>query len=152
MEFVIRRDSERDALGINLYLNSAGGDMRQVRSFAVIFIQSEDYFANQTRSIGVKQIMSILNSPQKVKKLVLTGAVTAVTIAGTLYGAGLKTQQEVSQQTQKAREITLDERIASLQSTRQVLIGKKELVEKQMRDLDARIEERKQKGIDNKRV
>lgn len=41
--------------------------------------------------------MSILNSPQKVKKLVLTGAVTAVTIAGTLYGAGLKTQQEVSQ-------------------------------------------------------
>ncbi|KAL4817729.1 hypothetical protein BDW67DRAFT_183528 [Aspergillus spinulosporus] len=96
--------------------------------------------------------MSILSSPQKVKKLVLTGAVTAVTIAGTLYGAGLKTQQEVSQQTQKAREITLDERIASLQSTRQVLVGKKELVEKQMRDLDARIEERKQKGIDNKRV
>ncbi|CBF78120.1 uncharacterized protein ANIA_11630 [Aspergillus nidulans FGSC A4] len=96
--------------------------------------------------------MSILNSPQKVKKLVLTGAVTAVTITGTLYGAGLKTQQEVSQQTQKAREITLDERIASLQSTRQVLVGKKELVEKQMRDLDARIEERKQKGIDNKRV
>ncbi|KAL4772685.1 hypothetical protein BDW60DRAFT_186755 [Aspergillus nidulans var. acristatus] len=96
--------------------------------------------------------MSILNSPLKVKKLVLTGAVTAVTIAGTLYGAGLKTQQEVSQQTQKAREITLDERIASLQSTRQVLVGKKELVEKQMRDLDARIEERKQKGIDNKRV
>ncbi|KAL4746702.1 hypothetical protein BDW72DRAFT_197445 [Aspergillus terricola var. indicus] len=96
--------------------------------------------------------MSILNSPQKVKKLVLTGAVTAVTIAGTLYGAGLKTQQEVSQQTQTAREITVDERIASLQSTRQVLVSKKELVEKQMRDLDARIEERKQKGIDNKRV
>ncbi|KAL4993363.1 hypothetical protein BDV10DRAFT_27290 [Aspergillus recurvatus] len=96
--------------------------------------------------------MSILNSPHKVKKIVLTGAVTAVTIAGTLYGAGLKTQQEVSQHTQKTREITLDERIASLQSTRQVLVGKKELVEKQMRDLDARIEERKQKGIDNKRV
>ncbi|KAL6239523.1 hypothetical protein BDW75DRAFT_236433 [Aspergillus navahoensis] len=96
--------------------------------------------------------MSILNSPQKVKRLVLTGAVTAVTIAGTLYGAGLKTQQEVSQHTQKAREITLDERIASLQSTRQVLVGKKELVEKQIRDLDARIEERKQKGINDKRV
>ncbi|KAL4977926.1 hypothetical protein BDW66DRAFT_131344 [Aspergillus desertorum] len=96
--------------------------------------------------------MSILNSPLKVKTLVLTGAVTAVTVAGTLYGAGLKTQQEVSQHTQKAREITLDEQIASLQSTRQMLVGKKELVEKQMRDLDARIEERKQKGIDNKRV
>ncbi|KAL4904621.1 hypothetical protein BDW74DRAFT_154267 [Aspergillus multicolor] len=96
--------------------------------------------------------MSILNSPQKFKKLVLTGAVTAITIAGTLYGAGLKTQQEVSQHTQKAREVTFDERIAALQNTRQVLMGKKELVERQMQDLDARIEERKQKGIDNKRV
>ncbi|RDW72568.1 uncharacterized protein DSM5745_07740 [Aspergillus mulundensis] len=96
--------------------------------------------------------MSILNSPQKFKKLVLTGAVTAITIAGTLYGAGLKTQQEVSQHTQKAREVTLDERIASLQNTRQILMGKKELVEKQMQDLDAKIEARKQKGIDNKRV
>ena len=40
---------------------------------------------------------SLLNSPTKIKKLVLTGAVTAITIAGTLYGAGLKTEQEVKQ-------------------------------------------------------
>lgn len=57
MEFVIRRYSGRDALGINLYPNPTSGEMRQIRSFAVIFTQSgEDYFANQTRSIEVKQI------------------------------------------------------------------------------------------------
>ncbi|KAL4794359.1 hypothetical protein BDV19DRAFT_390197 [Aspergillus venezuelensis] len=94
---------------------------------------------------------SLLNSPTKIKKLVLTGAVTAITIAGTLYGAGLKTEQEVKQHTQKVREITIDERIASLQNQRAGLVGKRELVERQMRDLDARIEERKAKGVDNKR-
>ncbi|KAL4924032.1 uncharacterized protein BDV17DRAFT_295845 [Aspergillus undulatus] len=95
--------------------------------------------------------MSLLNNPQKVKRLVLTGAVTAITIAGTLYGAGLKTEQEVAQHAQKAREITLDERITSLQNQRQNLVGKRKLVEKQMCELDARIEERKQKGLDVKR-
>ncbi|BCS17719.1 uncharacterized protein APUU_10547S [Aspergillus puulaauensis] len=95
--------------------------------------------------------MSIFNSPHKVKRLVLAGAVTATTIAGTLYGAGIKTEREVTQHVQKTREITFDERIESLRNTRQNLAGKKELVEKQMRDLDARIEERKQKGVDSKR-
>ena len=31
------------------------------------------------------------------KRIVLVGAFTAVTIAGTLYGAGLKTEQEMSE-------------------------------------------------------
>ncbi|KAL2871501.1 uncharacterized protein BJX67DRAFT_163080 [Aspergillus lucknowensis] len=96
--------------------------------------------------------MSFLTSPQKVKHLVLAGAVTTVTIAGTLYGAGLKTEREVAQKVRKSREVTLDERIAALRDMRRNLIAKKELVEKQMLDLDSRIEERKQKGIDNKRV
>ncbi|KAL2795928.1 hypothetical protein BJX62DRAFT_235198 [Aspergillus germanicus] len=96
--------------------------------------------------------MSIAKSPLKFKRLVLTGAVTVITIAGTLYGAGLKTEQEVAQKVQKSREVTIDERIAVLRDLRQNLVGKKDLVEKQMHDLDTKIEERKQKGIDNKRV
>ncbi|KAL2846219.1 hypothetical protein BJX68DRAFT_268701 [Aspergillus pseudodeflectus] len=96
--------------------------------------------------------MSITKSPLKFRRLVLTGAVTAITIAGTLYGAGLKTEKEVAQKVQKSREVTIDERIAVLRDLRQNLVGKKDLVEKQMHDLDAKIEERKQKGIDNKRV
>ncbi|KAL4805865.1 hypothetical protein BDV18DRAFT_140034 [Aspergillus unguis] len=95
--------------------------------------------------------MSILNSPLKFKKVVLTGAVTAITIAGTLYGAGIKTEQEVAQHVQKSKEVTIDERIAALRSNREVLTGKKELVAKQIRELEERIEERKQKGVDNKR-
>ncbi|KAL2820051.1 hypothetical protein BJX63DRAFT_428376 [Aspergillus granulosus] len=96
--------------------------------------------------------MSIRSSPLKIKRLVLTGAVTAITIAGTLYGAGLKTEKEVAQQVQKSREVTIDERIAALRDLRQNLVGKKGLVEKQIHDLDAKLEERKQKGLDNKRV
>ncbi|KAL4870393.1 hypothetical protein BDV12DRAFT_165888 [Aspergillus spectabilis] len=96
--------------------------------------------------------MSFLNSPVKVKRLVLAGAVTAITIAGTLYGAGLKTEQQVVQRVQKAQEVTLNEQIASLQSMRKNLIGKKELVEKQIQDLDAKVNERKNKGIDNKKA
>lgn len=34
---------------------------------------------------------------QNVRRLVLTGAVVSVTIAGSLYGAGLKTEQEATQ-------------------------------------------------------
>lgn len=53
------------------------------------------------------------------------------------------------QTVQKTREITIDEQIASLRENRQILTSKKELVEKQIRELDIRIEDRKQKGIDN---
>jgi len=34
-----------------------------------------------------------MSQQQNVRRLVLTGAVTAITIAGAWYGAGLKTQQ-----------------------------------------------------------
>ncbi|KAH8431562.1 uncharacterized protein LDX57_009224 [Aspergillus melleus] len=84
----------------------------------------------------------------KAKRLVLTAAVTSITIAGTLYGAGLKSGQEATQAAQKAREISIDERISALRNTRQELMGKKDLVEKQMRDLEVRIEERKRKNMD----
>lgn len=39
-----------------------------------------------------------LNMPRpNVKRLVLTTAVVSITIAGTLYGAGLKTKQEITE-------------------------------------------------------
>ncbi|OGM40459.1 hypothetical protein ABOM_010919 [Aspergillus bombycis] len=85
---------------------------------------------------------------QKARRLILTTAVVSITIAGTLYGAGIKTEKEVTQTVQQKREATIDERIASLRGMRENLAAKKELVERQMHDLDARIEERKQKGLD----
>lgn len=36
-------------------------------------------------------------SVQTVRRVILTAAVVTTTIAGTLYGAGLKTEQEVKQ-------------------------------------------------------
>ncbi|KAA8643411.1 uncharacterized protein ATNIH1004_010180 [Aspergillus tanneri] len=87
-------------------------------------------------------------SPQKVKRIVLVAAVTSITIAGTLYGAGIKTERQVAQQAQKSREITIDERLASLRNMRQGLASKRELVAKQIDDLEARIEERRRKNFD----
>ncbi|BCS02908.1 uncharacterized protein AKAW2_61172S [Aspergillus luchuensis] len=87
-------------------------------------------------------------SNQKIRRIVLTGAVTVITIAGSLYGAGIKTGQQVTQQAQKTQEVTIDDRIDGLRSMRQNLVSKKELVEKQLRDLDVKIEERKLKNMD----
>ncbi|RMJ22839.1 hypothetical protein PHISP_06289 [Aspergillus sp. HF37] len=84
----------------------------------------------------------------KVRRLVLTGAVTIITITGTIYGAQLKMQQDVTQVNQKSREATIDERIETLRATRQSLSSKKNMVEKQIRDLDARVEDRKRKGLE----
>lgn len=36
-------------------------------------------------------------SPQNLRRLVLTAAVTSITIAGSLYGAGLKTNKEIAE-------------------------------------------------------
>lgn len=36
-------------------------------------------------------------SPQNVRRLVLTAAVTSITIASSLYGAGLKTTEEIAE-------------------------------------------------------
>ncbi|RHZ49549.1 uncharacterized protein CDV56_106405 [Aspergillus thermomutatus] len=90
-------------------------------------------------------------APQNVPKLVLAAAVTSITIAGTLYGAGVKTEQEVAQTAQKSQEATIDERIASLRAMRQSLMSKKELVERQIDDLEKRIQERAQKGLGEKK-
>lgn len=62
-------------------------------------------------------------------------------------GSSFLTWLEIVQTAQKSREITVDERIADLQKTRQNLMSRKELVDKQIRDLDTRIEDRKQKSI-----
>jgi hypothetical protein len=43
------------------------------------------------------RITVIMPAPKNVPKLVLAAAVTSITIAGTLYGASIKTEQEVTQ-------------------------------------------------------
>jgi hypothetical protein len=44
-------------------------------------------------------------SPQNVRRLILTVAVTSITIAGSLYGAGIKTTEEIAQVSRDLRDV-----------------------------------------------
>ncbi|KAJ5092526.1 hypothetical protein NUU61_007396 [Penicillium alfredii] len=81
------------------------------------------------------------------RRLVLTAAVTSITIAGTLYGAGLKTNKEISENSRKHQETTFDEKLAALRGMRSNLTARKGMIESQIRDLDARVQEKQEKGI-----
>lgn len=112
--------------------------------------------------------------PPNVKRLILTTAVVSITITGTLYGAGLKTNEEIAQvranpldrsypttssiceviaklaptQTKKRQEeSTFDEQYRALQGMRSNLVARKGILENQIQDLDARVLEKQQKGI-----
>ncbi|KAJ5657478.1 uncharacterized protein N7484_001127 [Penicillium longicatenatum] len=87
-------------------------------------------------------------SPQNIRRAVLAAAVTSVTIAGTLYGAGIKTSEEIAENTKKRQEATFDEQMAALQGMRSNLTARRGMIETQIRDLDARIQEKKQRNAD----
>ncbi|RAL11042.1 uncharacterized protein BO97DRAFT_425993 [Aspergillus homomorphus CBS 101889] len=87
--------------------------------------------------------------PKSIPRATLAGAVICITISGTLFGASQKTEQQYRQkiQEQKALEPTIDERIEGLRGMRQNLMAKKELVERQLDTLEARIAERSQNQL-----
>lgn len=119
-------------------------------------------------------LSTTFNMPPNVKRLILTTAVVSITITGTLYGAGLKTNEEIAQvranpldrrypptcsiceviakpaptQTKKRQEeSTFDEQYKALQGMRSNLVARKGILENQIQDLDARVLEKQQKGI-----
>ncbi|KAG9185738.1 hypothetical protein G6011_07069 [Alternaria panax] len=69
---------------------------------------------------------------QTVRRWIMTGAVAAITITGTIYGAGLKGQQDVKQQKRQILEATPEERIAQLEVARAELVLKKNEMERKM--------------------
>ncbi|KAJ5557163.1 uncharacterized protein N7503_000374 [Penicillium pulvis] len=87
-------------------------------------------------------------SPQNIRRAVLAAAVTSVTIAGTLYGAGLKTNEEIVENTKKRQEATFDEQMAVLQGMRSNLTARRGMIETQIRDLDTRIQEKNQRSTE----
>ncbi|KAJ5100683.1 hypothetical protein N7456_006735 [Penicillium angulare] len=88
-------------------------------------------------------------SPQNVRRMVLAGAVTCITIAGTLYGAGIKTKEEIAQETKKRQEATFDEQMTALQNMRSNLTARRGMIETQIRDLDTRVQEKKERNPTN---
>lgn len=75
---------------------------------------------------------------QKIRRIVWTGAIAAVTMTGAWYGAGLKTSSEIKQKVEKAREATPAEKIARLEETRGALVAKRLGLEKKIRELEMR--------------
>lgn len=75
----------------------------------------------------------------------MTGGITAVTVTGALYGAGLKTKQEYKQEKKKLLEATPEEKIAQLETTRTELLTKKSELERKITALAARREAKAQR-------
>ncbi|KAF1851856.1 uncharacterized protein K460DRAFT_270993 [Cucurbitaria berberidis CBS 394.84] len=82
---------------------------------------------------------------QAVRRWIMTGGVAAVTITGTMYGAGLKGDQTAKQTKKKMLEATPDEIIAQLEFARADLVLKKNEMERKIaRFKERRSEERGQ--------
>ncbi|KAG9242720.1 hypothetical protein BJ878DRAFT_543985 [Calycina marina] len=75
---------------------------------------------------------------QKVRRIVWTGAIAAVTATGVWYGAGLKITKEKKQEIQKLREATPVEKIAQLEEARGVLLAKRGGLERKIREVELR--------------
>jgi hypothetical protein len=84
-------------------------------------------------------------SPQVVRRWLWTGGITAVTITGTLYGAGLKTKREFKQEKRKLLEAPPEEQIVQLETARSELIAKKNELERKITALSARREAKAQR-------
>jgi len=79
-----------------------------------------------------------MSQRQKIRRIVWTGSIAAVTATGAWYGAGLKAKEEYKVISQQRREATVDEKIAILNEQRSALIAKKLGLEKKIEQLDAR--------------
>jgi uncharacterized protein YlxW (UPF0749 family) len=98
-----------------------------------------------------------MSSPasQTVRRYILTGAVTAITVTGALYGAGLKTRQEVKQvrSTTPSRqshfdiklqektavtEASIEEKIAHLDTMKTKYLRQKQELQNRIDQLSAR--------------
>jgi len=86
-------------------------------------------------------------SPKIIKTFLYTVAVVSITIGGSLYGAELKSKTETRETNEKLERASLDEKIGALRSSRAALVAKKIMVEKQIQDLETKIEKKRRKNM-----
>ncbi|MCJ1363755.1 hypothetical protein MMC16_002864 [Acarospora aff. strigata] len=79
-----------------------------------------------------------MSQQQKIRRFVMTGAVTAITATGAWYGAGLKTKQEMKKGIQARCEATPAEMIVQLEEAREALVAKRIGLERKITELKAR--------------
>jgi hypothetical protein len=78
----------------------------------------------------------------------VTGAVTAVTVAGTLYGAGLKSDREIVKERKRYQEASPEEIISQLQIARDNLVIKRKEMERKIAGFHAK---QKAKALEEER-
>ncbi|KAK1781313.1 hypothetical protein QBC45DRAFT_449325 [Copromyces sp. CBS 386.78] len=81
----------------------------------------------------------------KWKAAVWTLAFTAITVTGTIYGAGLKTQKEWEEEKQKVQEATAEDKIEMLVNRRAQLFKTKIEIEQKLADVRERMRLEKEK-------
>ncbi|KAH6618778.1 hypothetical protein C7974DRAFT_416128 [Boeremia exigua] len=69
---------------------------------------------------------------QAVRRWIMTGAVASITVAGTIYGAGLKSDQELKKERKRYQQASPEEIISHLQIARDNLVLKKNEVERKI--------------------
>ncbi|KAF2745944.1 hypothetical protein M011DRAFT_380165, partial [Sporormia fimetaria CBS 119925] len=82
---------------------------------------------------------------QAVRRWFLTGSVAAITIVGSIYGAGLKSKHEFKQEKQRIMEATPEEKLAQLETVRAELVLQKNQMDRKLQQVKARIAEKEQK-------
>ncbi|KAI0105769.1 hypothetical protein GGR51DRAFT_571735 [Nemania sp. FL0031] len=78
------------------------------------------------------------------KRMIWTGAFAAVTIVGSIYGAGLKTQQEYHAEKKQILESSVEERIQTLEARRAQLMSQRRPLEQKLDQLRLRVQKQEQ--------
>ncbi|KAI0458508.1 hypothetical protein F5B21DRAFT_459980 [Xylaria acuta] len=74
------------------------------------------------------------------KRMIWTGAFAAVTIVGTIYGAGLKTQRDYRAEKKQVLEAPVEERIRMLEARRAQLVSHRRPLERKLEELRLRVQ------------
>ncbi|KAF2741178.1 hypothetical protein EJ04DRAFT_423566 [Polyplosphaeria fusca] len=85
-----------------------------------------------------------MSTKQAVRRWVWTGAITAVTIVGAIYGAGLRSQQQFTQETKRVLEASPEEKIAQLETVRSDLVRRRNDLQRKINNFSAQRLEREQ--------
>ncbi|EON98181.1 hypothetical protein UCRPA7_6298 [Phaeoacremonium minimum UCRPA7] len=82
----------------------------------------------------------------RFKRFIWTGAFAAVTVVGSIYGAGLKTQQEFKAERRKIIEASPEEKIAMMEERRKRLLMQRRPFEKKLEEVQGRIKAREEEA------
>ncbi|KAH9864817.1 hypothetical protein IAQ61_008762 [Plenodomus lingam] len=88
-----------------------------------------------------------MTTPQTVRRWILTGAVAAITVTGSIYGATLKSDIEVHKRRKQILEATPEEQIETLDIARAQLVSKKNELERKIEGFrERRLREKESEG------